>query len=317
VLGSSDAHSISVSADGRRLAYAKFLVAQNIWSLPIPQAGVASIEDAMPVTSDNHVIEEHALSPDGRWIAFDSDIRGESDIYRMPVEGGDWQTVVDFNGDAWRPRWSPDGSEIAFYSAGDGTLGGTEVFVVAADGSTEPEQLSEGPGRDGQPDWSPDGLSIVYHSEGPSGVPPSKIWIVSRERIGAPWSEPVQLTEFPCMRANWARASPAFVCDAGGAFALVSIDGDLLARVALPAGVVSGVQPVLSPDGSRIYFTGTHEDRSRGIWWIPANGGDATKVVATSDPSLFMSGYITVSDEYLYFTVASYESDIWVVDLEW
>ena len=46
--------------------------------------------------------------------------------------------------------------------------------------------------------------------------------------------------------------------------------------------------PTFSPDGSRIYFLGTHEDGSRGVWWIPANGGDATKVAALDDPSLML-----------------------------
>ena len=72
-----------------------------------------------------------------------------------------------------------------------------------------------------------------------------------------------------------------------------------------------------SPDGSRIYFLATHEDGSRGVWWIPATGGDATKVVAFDHPSLVVLPSLTVGPENLYLTIAKYDSDIWVMDLDW
>jgi len=108
VLSSSDPHSISISADGRRLAYAKFTAAQNIWSIPIPRSGSVSISNAVPVTTGNQVIENHSLSPDGEWIVFDSDIRGQFDIYKQPLAGGRQQLVADITGDEYDPDWSPE-----------------------------------------------------------------------------------------------------------------------------------------------------------------------------------------------------------------
>jgi Tol biopolymer transport system component len=81
--------------------------------------------------------------------------------------------------------------------------------------------------------------------------------------------------------------------------------------------MVGAYNPQFSPDGSRIYTVATEEDGSEGVWWIPANGGDATKVVAFDDPSLTVPGYLTVGPEHLYLTIAEYESDIWVMDLEY
>lgn len=76
--------------------------------------------------------------------------------------------------------------------------------------------------------------------------------------------------------------------------------------------------PLFSTDGSRIYFIGFHEDGSRGVWWMPADGGDATKTVAFDDPRLIIHGFLTVGAENLYLTLADrVESDIWVMDLEW
>ena len=323
VLSSSDPHSISISADGRRLAYSKFTVAQNIWSIPIPRSGSVSISDAVPVTTGNQVIESHSLSPDGQWIVFNSDIRGESDIYKMPLEGGRPQLVADITGYAFSPDWSPDGTEIAFYGRSEGSVSKGEVLVVSADGGT-PEQLTDFPGFDKSPDWSPDGVAIAFQSQGPQGVGRQNIGIISRDSVGMPWSDPVQLTDFRCSDPDWAPDGSRVLCDAGEEMVQVSREGEVLSRYdPWTAGQRWLSSLRFSPDGSRIYFLGTHEDGSEGVWWIPANGGDATKVVAFDDPSLTVFGTVTavstltVGPENLYLTIAEYESDIWVMDLEW
>jgi Tol biopolymer transport system component len=319
VLSSSDPHSISISADGRKLTYSKFTVAQNIWSIPIPRSGSVSISEAVAVTTGNRVIETHDLSPDGEWIAFDSDVRGEVDIYRMRLDGGRPQLVADITGHAWAPDWSPDGSEIAFDGVGSE---GTDIFVVPADGGT-PEQLTDFLGNDGWPDWSPDGLAIAYQSRGPQGRDPQNTWIVSRDSVGTRWSDPVQVTDTECNGPKWAPDGASLVCYMPDeSWARVSRVGEVLSRYdPSTAGLQwSGYNLEFSPDGSRIYFVATHADGSRGVWWVPANGGDATKVVAFDDPSLHLPinlGLLTVGPEIFYLTIAEYESDIWVMDLDW
>jgi len=305
VLPSSDAHSISISADGRRLAYADFAVKQNIWSIPIPRSAPVSIRDAVPVTTGSQVIEQPALSADGAWIVFESDRRGAFDIYRMPLAGGDPQLVADISGIEFAPDLSPDGTEIAYYGEG-----GTWVSV---DGGT-PELI----GVDGSwPDWSPDGLTIAFQAPGPQGVFPPHIWTASRDSVGAPWGEPVLLTDFGCGIPDWAPDGTSLLCNSGVGPARVSRSGELLLRYDLStAGLESFAVAQFSPDGSRIYGRGRQEDGSRGIWWIPASGGDATKVVTFDDPLLNLYG-MAVGSGTLYFTLSEFESDIWVMDLEW
>jgi Tol biopolymer transport system component len=87
VPGVTDAHWISYSIAGRKLAFAKATVRQNIWSYPTG-LGLQSISDGRTVTSGNAAIESHDISPDGEWIVYDSDLRGNQDIYKMAVEGG-------------------------------------------------------------------------------------------------------------------------------------------------------------------------------------------------------------------------------------
>jgi len=321
VLPSSDPHSISISQDGRRLAYAAFTARQNIWSIPIPRSGSVSIREAVPVTEGNQVIEVHSLSPDGAWIVFDNNIQGKLDIYKAPLDGGPHQPqlVAEIAGNAFAPDWSPDGAEIAVYAwRPEGAAGQADILVVSVDGGT-PEQLTDFPGVSISPNWSPDGLAIAFPSQGPNGISPFKIWVVSRNGAGMPWADPVQLTDFGCRFPDWAPDGLSLVCLAGGGkLARVSRDGEVLVRYdPSAAGLRSFSIPQFSLDGMRIYFRGTHEDGSEGMWWIPANGGAATKVVAIDDPSLTVGYMVTVGRENLYFTIPDHESDIWAMDLDW
>ena len=167
------------------------------------------------------------LSPNVEWIAFSGDLHGGSDIYKVPLAGGSPQLVADITADAFAPDWSPDGTEITVFAG----RSSPEVFVVSADDGT-PEQLTDFPGFDVFPHWSPDGLAIAFMSEGPQRVGIWDIWIVSRDSVGLPWSEPVQLTDFGCADPEWAPdgASVACLLTEELVWVRVSGDGEVLSR---------------------------------------------------------------------------------------
>jgi TolB protein len=64
-------------------------------------------------------------------------------------------------GDDAFPKWSPDGTKIAFWNRG---AGNPEVFVMDADGSN-PINLTNNPADDVAYDWSPDGTLIAFDSD--------------------------------------------------------------------------------------------------------------------------------------------------------
>jgi len=313
VAGPSDPHSISVSSDGRKLAYSKFRLKQNIWSIPIPRSEVLSITDAEPVTTGNQVIENHDLSRDGRFITYDGSRLGNADIYRMPLEGGNPRLVADLPGDAFWPAWSPDGTQIAFHSTTPGTM--SALFVGSAAGGN-PRLIVDFPYYDARPSWSPDGLQIAFNSNGPQGNDSQNIWTVSRERVGDEWGDPVRLTDFQCHAPDWASDGKSLLCDAGLEFVVVSKSGDVLSRVD-PLMVFRS--PRFSSDGSTIYFLGAPRNEW-GIWSMPATGGKPNRLVAFDDPSLtvYKAGHsLTVGPDHFYVTISEYESDIYVMDLEY
>ena len=315
VPGIGDPHSISYSVSAHTLAYAKFTLRQNIWSYPLGRSGPVSIRDGTPVTSGNQVIETHEISPDGRWLAFDGNRRGTSDIYKMPVGGGDAVQLTSLPGNEKVPRWSPDGREIAFHAVG--SAGVVRVMVVPAEGGT-PSLVTTGQGW--YPSWSADGLLIAFQSYRTGQL---RAWVISRDSVGGAWHEERQFGDF-----RFCEAVPhvsGLLCSSGsGYLALESPEGREIWR--RPIWRASGLAEPgglnrYARDGRTMYVDGTHRDGRVGVWALPLQGGSARLVVASDDPALawpaFVGSPISVGRDRLYLTVSEYESDIWVAKLRW
>src|SRR4030095_6595940 len=71
-----------------------------------------------------------------------------------------------------RPRWSPDGRRIVFYSDARGSR---DIYVIDAEGGGL-RQLTDHPSVDTNPDWSADGNWIYFQSNRTGS---RRIWKVS------------------------------------------------------------------------------------------------------------------------------------------
>jgi serine/threonine-protein kinase len=311
VAGGADAYSISLSADGRRLAVAKFEVRQNVWAYPIRASGSVSIRDGRLVTSGTQVVEGHDVSPDGQWLVYDSNLRGTADIYKLRLDGGEPIPLVTGPTDEFGPRWSPDGREIAFF----GSSGG--VFVVSAEGGAA-VQLTNG-GLANGPTWSPDGLRIAFQSNRTGGW---GSWLLARERVGGPWGEAVTLTDFGSVWPSWAPDGSGVLCLSidRPELVLVAPSGTVLWRRDLAAAGFSQAGGLaFSENGSSLYVSASRGGRN-GIWVWPLAGGEPRLVVAFDDSRFvaFINGSegLNIRRDRLYLTVAQNESDIWVMDLK-
>jgi Tol biopolymer transport system component/imidazolonepropionase-like amidohydrolase len=93
------------------------------------------------------------VSPDGSTIVFD--LLG--DIYTMPISGGRATLISGGPAFEFQPRFSPDGSRIAFVSDRDGL---NNIWTMSAAGQ-DPRQVTRETERDvNTPSWSPDGEYI-------------------------------------------------------------------------------------------------------------------------------------------------------------
>jgi len=99
---------------------------------------------------------ELAFTRDGKWVAYVS--YPDETIWRCRTDGSD-RLQLTYSTSATLPRWSPDGSKIAFISAVWGKP--WKIFVVSAQGGTPQEVVAENRGEV-DVDWSPDGNQIVF-----------------------------------------------------------------------------------------------------------------------------------------------------------
>ena len=134
--------------------------------------------------------------------------------------------------------------------------------------------------------------------------------------------EPVRLTDnLACAHPTWDPDGAGIACaDRFGKIYLVTRGGDVQTLLTASDAALSldGLSLRFSPHGSIIYFLAVDQDLTQGVWSIPATGGEPRLVVTVDDPSLllFRTG-VSVGAERLYFSVAEYESDIYVMDLQY
>jgi len=107
-------------------------------------------------------------SPDGKQIAFVSNISGRNNIWLVPAAGG-WPTQLTISEQRQlSPTWSPDGLWIAYISDHDGDEM-WDVFLVSPNGGDVVNLTTSKEIAEREPTWAPDGKSIAYIAKPMSG----------------------------------------------------------------------------------------------------------------------------------------------------
>ena len=214
------------------------------------------------------------VSPDGKSIAFD--LLG--DIYVLPIEGGDARSVN--SGLAWsiQPRFSPDGSEIAFTSDAGG---GDNIWIMRADGSAARQLTKEDFRLLNNPYWSPDGQYVAArkHFTTERSLGAGEIWIYHRNG-----GDGVAVVERPDEKHQKELGESAFSPDgrylyyalnqtpgstfiyhqdsAGAVFAIRRHDMQTGEDELYVSGAGGSVRPTPSPDGKSLAFVRRIEGKS-------------------------------------------------------
>jgi Tol biopolymer transport system component len=209
-----------------------------------------------------------AWSPDGRWIAFQSDRGGQWDIWAVPAQGGEPRPLTRDADIDYQPAWSPDGKWIVYAS-------NAGLKVVASDGSGEPQSLTATEGRGVlAPAWSPDGRWIYFASTHDLTEGTSNLWRMEFFPSGGQPGRAERIT-----LGTSADVDPALA--AGGhrlAYSEAMYSPDLW-EVDLATGARRQITftsslddyPHLSPDGQSLVFFSDRAGQA-GIWTIRPDG---------------------------------------------
>ena len=144
----------------------------------------ASNPNARPIPIDDlyftRSVSSASWSPDGKEIAFTTDISGRSNLWKVNADGG-WPTQLAQSDERqYGEIWSPDGKWIVFQQ----DKGGNELWDVFAipSGGGEVINLSDTSEiREESPRWSPDGKTKasfpgIQESRNPSPDSCGALW---------------------------------------------------------------------------------------------------------------------------------------------
>ena len=284
-----------------------------------PATRAITIEDLM----EFRIANDPQLSPDGSRVvcpvtAADAPANGyRAHLWVVPTDGAPaWQLTAAAARDG-SPRWSPDGTRVAFTS----DRGGAKQLWVIAVGGGEARPLTSGKLSPGEPAWSPDGrwIAFVGKPEPDGAQEESDVRVISRLRykqdgegywdgrwkqlfvVAADGGAPRQVTRgdhdhlgpawSPDGRSLAYTGNPAPDADLSGVSDVwvVPSDGGT-PSVRLTDGRGPAQLPAWSPDGTRIAYLG-HDNEYWGathlrVWAVPASGGTPTSLTPTYERSI-------------------------------
>lgn len=270
------------------------------------------------------------ISPDGRTIAMIvsranlKDNRFDTKVMLVDVASGSQRSVTSDRRGVAQPRWSPDGSRLAFLAMVDGKR---QIWIAPMTGG-DARKLTEAANGVQQYAWSPDGsrIAFVTADETPKGddyqkhnrsfevreddylitatALPSHIWLVPAD-FGSARRLTSGAFSLPVARPPGPLPSPINWTPDGKSIAFVRTDGpssgvSSTARTAF-VDVNSGEirlitdaklaesQPVVSPDGKSVAYMHPHEGvlgSENRIWIAPASGGKGTQLTTAIDRNL-------------------------------
>jgi dipeptidyl aminopeptidase/acylaminoacyl peptidase len=110
---------------------------------------------------ENNYSYPFRLSPDGRRAATTRDRPGGNDLWLLDLERDSVSRFTAASAFNLYPVWSPDGRTILF------TTAALRLFRKDSGGSSDEQQITEGPNAQYANDWSWDGRVLIYHELSP------------------------------------------------------------------------------------------------------------------------------------------------------
>ena len=239
-------------------------------------------------------------------IAFVSDAdEATGEIYVRDFDGNNPIRLTTNTDRDRSPKWSPDGSLIAFdRSPYKGLI---DLYVMNSDGTAE-TNLTNGIGAwNVVLDWSPDGSRILFSSDRGGNT---DLWVVRPDG-----SDPRQLTSTPVheeVAASWSPDGSTIAYVRADGIWLMNADGS--AQRPLLDRAESDGDPAWSPDGSKIAFT-SYQGGTANVWVM--NMGEGSQPFSLTNSALWDSyapAWSPEGSKIAYVSDRDGDSDIWMMN---
>ena len=263
------------SPDGSRIAFASNTDGDfDIYIMDENGENLTNLTDDSPL----HENAPH-WSPVSEKIVYTSYLGGFVGEYvnLLDVRTGERQTLTTSIDPVAYPRWSPNGSQIAYLSTKpfEPPLSTSEIWRAKADG-TDPEPLVTGGDANRSPRFSPDGKWIAFESYRDFNSDIFAMNLESREvtRLTTHLGDDA----YPSWSPDGERL--AFVSSRDGNPDIFTMTANRQRITNLTNNGLSEYHPTWSPDGEKIAFTRWMGDDSSRIYIIDSDGENEVKLVA-------------------------------------
>jgi Tol biopolymer transport system component len=322
IAGLETDEGFGISADGKKLAYAKAPYYSNLWLVDVDDSSASPRTRGTQLTHGTAVVERPRVSPDGQTIVFNAGYETRANLYTVSAAGGTPRQLTFFNAFSVDGAWSPDGKAVAFASTEGGKA---RVWLVNADGSA-PRPLSSGEMSESfDITWAP-GARILYQEAGNRNFyvinPQSRQErrLIDDSSVG--WSGSAEYSPDGKEIAVWWNRRPMpgiwLIDTQSSRETLVYGPTPPTESMLIPIGWSPDGRDIISVDGKRAAYRGVTASfeetlTEARILRLPRNGVDAEVLVGLPFDEI---GSVAMFPDGRRFVVTVYssQSDVWVVD---
>ena len=297
---SKHSNQLAFSADGAKMVYVESESKMNIRAFGFDDKTEKVTGEPFWITSGDRRLSRPELSPDGKFFVSRLLRRGQEDIVKVNRQTGEMQDITNDKAIDKYARWSPDGKKISFASNRSGSY---EIWTVDADGANF-EQVTFNNGQEiSMPNWSPDGKQMTFRLDG-------KNFLLDLQK-NRDDRKPVSLPPTPDNETfliwDWSPDGNYLI----GTFMGKTLKG--LGYYSFKTQTYKKISdaaeiPMWLSDSRRISYTRQNKTFLLDVFTLKE------KEIAFSQSEEISTAAISRTNDLLYFTVSSAESDVWLLD---